>query len=237
LIFEKTVFPLLHFSKTSSKIFIYTLKRKVFFMRGNLFIISSPSGGGKGTLIREVLRTVPNIGYSVSFTTRARREGEIHGQHYFFVSQAEFEKLIELDEFLEYANVHGNFYGTSRTHVEQEISAGRDVILEIDVQGATSIRQIAPEAIGVFILPPSYEVLRDRLILRRTESEENLALRLRNAHTEVKRYKEFDYVVINDEVLKASTDLQAVILAERLKRERQDYNVQNILKTFENLKD
>jgi guanylate kinase len=110
-------------------------------MRGILFIISSPSGGGKGTLIREVLRTVPNIGYSVSFTTRTAREGEINGVHYHFVSHKEFENLIEQGEFLEYAKVHGNYYGTSKTQVEKEVSEGRDIILEIDVQGADLVRE------------------------------------------------------------------------------------------------
>lgn len=201
-----------------------------------MFIISSPSGGGKGTLIREVLRTVPNIGYSVSFTTRAIRDGEINGKDYFFVSPAEFEDLIRREEFLEYASVHGNFYGTSRGQVERETDAGRDVILEIDVQGAESIRKMLPESVGIFILPPSYQALRERLIFRRTESEEDLALRLLNAHLEVKRYEEFDYVIINDQVTQATDDLKAIILAERLKRERQEQNVENILKTFENFK-
>jgi guanylate kinase len=205
-------------------------------MKGILFIISSPSGGGKGTLIREVLRTVPNIGYSVSFTTRPRRGGEKDGKDYFFVTPAEFEKLIEQKEFLEFASVHGNFYGTSRTEVERETSAGRDVILEIDVQGAESIRQMMPEAVRIFILPPSYQILRERLILRRTETERDLAVRLQNAHEEVKRYKEFNYVVVNDDVTKATGDLQAIVLAERLKRDRQEQKVADILNTFENFK-
>jgi guanylate kinase len=205
-------------------------------MRGILFIISSPSGGGKGTLIREVLRTVPNIGYSVSFTTRAIREGEVHGKDYFFVSPSEFEKLVAQGEFLEYANVHGNLYGTSRAQVEKEICAGCDIILEIDVQGAESIQRLLPESVGVFILPPSYEVLRERLILRQTESETNLAVRLGNSRAEVKRYKEFDYIVINDEVTKATLNLQSIILAERQRRNRQEEGVQKILETFENFK-
>lgn len=187
-------------------------------------------------MIREVLRTVPNIGYSVSFTTRAIRDGEIHGKDYFFVTPAEFEKLIEQNEFLEFANVHGNFYGTSRTRVEHETNAGRDIILEIDVQGAESIRQMVPQAVRVFILPPSYQILRERLILRRTESEEDLALRLKNAHEEVKRYEEFNYVIVNDDVIKATADLQAIIWAEKLKRDRQEQIVQDILSTFENFR-
>lgn len=205
-------------------------------MDGILFIISSPSGGGKGTLIREVLRTVPNIGYSISFTTRKMREGEIHGQHYFFVSHAEFEKLIEQGEFLEYANVHGNFYGTSKTQVLKEISQGRDIILEIDVQGAESVKKALPESVGVFILPPSYQVLRERLTLRQTETAEDLNLRLINSAGEVRRYSEFDYVIINDQIPRATLDLQSVIYAERVKKERRIEAVKEILDTFENFK-
>ena len=182
-------------------------------MKGILFIISSPSGGGKGTLIREVLRTVPNIGYSISFTTRAIREGEVDGKHYNFVSHTEFEHLIKQGEFLEYAKVHGNYYGTSKTQVERETSFGRDIILEIDVQGADSIREKASDSVGIFILPPSFEVLRERLIARQTESDEELKLRLKNARDEVREYTKFDYVIINDEVTRATLDLQSVIYA------------------------
>ncbi len=205
-------------------------------MRGILFIISSPSGGGKGTLIREVLRTVPNIGYSVSFTTRRIREGEEDGTHYNFVSHEQFENLIKEDEFLEYAKVHGNYYGTSRQQVEREISAGRDIILEIDVQGADLVREKASDAVGIYILPPSFEVLRQRLIDRQTESDEDLALRLKNARDEVKEFPKFDYVIFNDEKTKATLDLQSVIYAERCKRMRQNEAVEKILETFENFK-
>lgn len=205
-------------------------------MKGILFIISSPSGGGKGTLIREVLRTVPNIGYSVSFTTRQRREGEVDGQHYHFVSHEKFENLIEQGEFLEYAKVHGNYYGTSKTQIEQETSIGRDIILEIDVQGADLVREKAPNAIGIFILPPSFEVLRERLTARQTENSDDLALRLKNSSDEVREYAKFDYVVINDEITKAVLDLQSVIYAERCRHERQNEAVGKILDTFENFK-
>lgn len=205
-------------------------------MKGNLFIITSPSGGGKGTLIREVLRTVPGVGYSVSFTTRRMRAGEENGRDYFFVSREEFEKLAEAGEFLEFALVHGNLYGTSRGQVERETHAGRDIILEIDVQGADSVKRVMPESVGVFILPPSYEVLRERLTGRQTESDEDLQLRLENARAEVRRYFEFDYVIINDEVTRAGLKLQSVIVAERCRRGRKDEAVQDILKTFENYK-
>ena len=205
-------------------------------MRGILFIITSPSGGGKGTLIREVLRTVPTIGYSVSFTTRGMRVGEEHGKHYFFVSKSEFENLIEQGEFLEFAYVHGNFYGTSKRQIEHETSLGRDIILEIDVQGAEIVKKQVPEAVSVFILPPSFEVLKERLILRQTESDEALALRLKNAKSEVDRFQEFDYLIVNDKVDIATLDLQSVIFAERLKTGRQSNAVSEILDTFENVK-
>jgi guanylate kinase len=207
-----------------------------FYMKGNLIIISSPSGGGKGTLIKEVLKTLPNIGYSVSYTTRAMRDGETNGKDYFFVSRAEFEQLIERGEFLEYATVHGNFYGTSVKQVKAEIEAGRDVILEIDVQGAASVRKEIPEAVSVFILPPSFEVLRRRLIARATEAEQHLALRLKNSFDEVNRFKEFEYVIINDDKTKATFDLQTVILAERLQGIRQSRAIQGILDSFEQSK-
>jgi guanylate kinase len=204
-------------------------------MTGNLFIISSPSGGGKGTLIREVLRIVPNIGYSISFTTRKIRVGEEHGKHYFFISREEFENLIERGEFLEYAEVHGNFYGTSKTQVEKMTNEGRDVILEIDVQGADSIRAKMPKPVSIFILPPSFEVLKARLVKRQTESDEELSLRLKNSRGEVEDYKDFDYVIINDEVEKASNDLKTAILAERLKKDRQIEKIETILETFEKI--
>ncbi len=205
-------------------------------MQGNLIIISSPSGGGKGTLIKAILKTVPNIGYSVSYTTRAMRVGEQDGKDYFFVSRAEFEWLIEQGEFLEYAAVHGNFYGTSLNQVKKEIEAGHDIILEIDVQGAAKVRTKIPEAVSIFILPPSFEVLAARLAARATEKKEELALRLKNSFGEVNRFSEFEYVVVNDAVEQATFDLQLIILAERLKRVRQSRAIQGILDSFDESK-
>lgn len=202
-------------------------------MKGNLIIISSPSGGGKGTLIKEVLKIVPNIGYSVSFTTREMRVGEENGRDYFFVSHKEFEKLIEEGEFLEYAAVHGNFYGTSLKRIKVETDLGHDIILEIDVQGAEEVRAKVPEAVSIFIMPPSYRVLEKRLTNRATEKKEDLSLRLRNSLGEVRRFTEFEYVVINDNVAKATADLQSIILAERLKRIRQTGVIQDILDSFD----
>jgi guanylate kinase len=200
--------------------------------RGMLVVVSSPSGGGKGTLIRRALKTVPNLGYSVSFTTRAPREGEVDGRDYFFVSVEKFKELIEAGEFLEWAVVHGNLYGTSHTQVERELSEGHDIILEIDVQGAESVRERALNAVSVFILPPSFEILRARLERRGSERPSDLALRLRNSRGEVERYREFQYVVINDAADRAAALLASIIYAERARRERQEEAAQRVLASF-----
>ncbi|MGI8639447.1 MAG: guanylate kinase [Pyrinomonadaceae bacterium] len=202
-------------------------------MKGNLIIISSPSGGGKGTLIKEVLKTVSNIGYSVSFTTRKIRGGEENGRDYFFISKNEFENLIKQGEFLEFAEVHGNFYGTSIKRVKAETELGRDIILEIDVQGAAAVRRLMPEAVSIFILPPSFQILGRRLTARATEKRGDLNMRLRNSFGEVSRYTEFEYVVINDDVIEAAAELQTIISAERLKRIRQKEAIQVILDSFD----
>lgn len=202
-------------------------------MKGNLIIISSPSGGGKGTLIKEIMKNVPQIGYSVSYTTRSMREGEENGRHYYFVSREIFQELIESGEFLEYAEVHGNFYGTSIKQITGETNLGRDIILEIDVQGAENVRKKMPEAVSIFILPPSFEVLKARLTARATEKQEDLALRLENSFGEVKRYTEFEYIVINDNVERAAGDLERIILAERLRGIRQMRQIQAILDSFD----
>lgn len=203
-------------------------------MKGNLFIITSPSGGGKGTLIARVLPLIENLSYSVSFTTRAMREGEVDGEHYFFISQEEFKDKIQKDEFLEHAEVHGNYYGTSKKQVERETDNGNDIILEIDIRGAENVQKRLMQSISVFILPPSYEVLSKRLIERNTEDTEDLTIRLNNAKKEVKEVSRFDYIVVNDNLDNATEDLKAIILAERLKRDRQIYRIQDILNSFEN---
>ncbi|MFL6209083.1 MAG: guanylate kinase [Pyrinomonadaceae bacterium] len=200
--------------------------------RGILFVISSPSGGGKGTLIKRILPVVPRLGYSVSWTTRQPRRGEKEGVHYFFVTPEEFTRARDRGEFLEWAIVHGHYYGTSRTVVAAELAAGRDVILEIDVQGATAVRQSGIEAVSIFILPPSYEVLRVRLIARKSESLADLALRLRNAREEITHYREFDYVVLNDEVERASAQLAAIVYAARAESRRQEALARRVLASF-----
>ena len=205
-------------------------------MKGNLIIISSPSGGGKGTLIKAVLQSVQDLAYSVSYTTRACREGEINGVHYFFVSREDFEERVKSGDFLEYFEVHGNMYGTSRSLVEDLVAQGKDVILEIDVQGAAVIRRKMPDAVSIFILPPAFEVLRERLTTRATEGTEDLSIRLRNAFDEVKEYTRFGYVIINDEVGSAVERLESVILAERQRPDRQMDQIRAILYSFDKAK-
>ncbi|HMQ03898.1 MAG TPA: guanylate kinase [Pyrinomonadaceae bacterium] len=202
-------------------------------MTGSLIIITSPSGGGKGTLIAELMKTGIGVAYSVSYTTRPRRQAEEDGREYTFISVPEFERLIKEDEFLEYARVHDNYYGTSRSRVDTLVRGGEDVILEIDVQGAENVLKIRPDAVSIFILPPSFEALADRLRARNTETQSQLELRLRNSLYEVIRYTEFTYVVVNDNVADAVGKLEAIILAERQRRTRQDDAIRVILDSFE----
>ncbi|MEO8649733.1 MAG: guanylate kinase [Acidobacteriota bacterium] len=202
-------------------------------MVGNLIIISSPSGGGKGTLIKEVRQTVPDLGYSVSFTTREARSGEQNGREYFFVSADDFRARAEKGNFLEYATVHGHFYGTSKSHVEGIMNEGKDVILEIDVQGAALVTAKMPYATTIFILPPSYEVLRARLTSRATEGMKDLAVRLRNSFDEVREYSKFRYVVINDDLASASRRLASIIIGERQQVNRQTAEINSILHSFD----
>lgn len=202
-------------------------------MSGTLVIISSPSGGGKGTLVKEILERVPGIGFSVSYTTRPMREGEANGREYHFIGRDEFERRAAAGEFLEFAEVHGNLYGTSRSQVESETSAGRDIILEIDVQGAVQVLERFPEALSVFILPPSYDVLKERLAARGTESNESLELRLRNSLKEVAEFGRFKYSVVNDDKEIAAAELQSIILADRQRSIRQTGRVKAILDSFD----
>ena len=200
--------------------------------RGILFVISSPSGGGKGTLIRRLLATVPGISYSVSWTTRVARPGELDGVHYRFVAEDEFASMRDAGGFLEWAVVHGHLYGTSRSTVEPELAAGRDIILEIDVQGAAAVRTTMESVVSVFILPPSFEVLRARLAARMTERPEELELRLANARGEVEQYRHFDYLVLNDEVERAGGELASIVHAERARRGRREWVARGVLETF-----
>ena len=200
--------------------------------RGTLFVVSSPSGGGKGTIIRRVLDVVDNLSYSVSYTTRAPRHGEVDGREYFFVTRETFDEMVAAGEFLESACVHGNFYGTSKSQIIEDTAGGADIILEVDVQGAASVRRLLMDSVSIFILPPSYEVLKQRLIARGTDSPEELEVRLRNAPEELKQYSAFDYVIINDEIDVAAGQLASIIDAERVRCMRQEGLVREVIEQF-----
>lgn len=200
--------------------------------RGILFVVSSPSGGGKGTLIRRVLDRVSNLSYSVSFTTRAPRNGEVDGREYFFVTPEQFKKMAAAGAFLEWAHVHGKLYGTAHEQVVREVSAGRDIILEVDVQGAASVRALMGDSVSIFILPPSFQVLRQRLEARGTDSLDELDLRLRNAPTEMKDYSAFHYVIINEDADSAAEQMAAIVLAERARLGRQGSRVKRVVEAF-----
>ena len=195
-------------------------------------MISAPSGVGKSTLIRLLMESVPDLRFSVSHTTRARRASEHEGQDYFFVSRQWFEKMAASGQFIEFANVHRDLYGTSRRHLEQARRGGRDLILDIDVQGQKQIRQWFPDAITVFILPPSLKILKSRLLNRNSESKQSIRLRLSEARLEIARWKEYEYLVVNDELYRASQQLRAIVLATRARRDCIGRAAKNILKSF-----
>ncbi|MBK8312799.1 MAG: guanylate kinase [Acidobacteria bacterium] len=201
-------------------------------MTGNLFIVSAPSGAGKTTLVTELMTRDEWVKESISYTSRAPRNGEVEGEHYHFVAREEFLEMIERGEFLEWAEVHGNLYGTSRSAVEDMLARDIDVVLTIDVQGAAQMRQVFPSAIGVFIFPPSYEALIERLEKRGANSTEDFELRMRNAIDELDQYRDFDYVVINDDLKRATDELAAIVVAERCRFSRRKRYADEILRTF-----
>lgn len=183
----------------------------------SLFIISAPSGAGKTSLIKALLQASINLSLSISHTTRQPRSNEINGQDYFFVSRDIFKQMLERGEFLESAEVYGNLYGTSQHWVEETMALGQDVLMEIDCQGAQQIRQVFPQAVSIFILPPSLALLEDRLKQRRQDDPETIVRRLRAAREEVSQVDKFDYAVINNELDEALKDICCIIRAERLK--------------------
>ncbi|KKD00115.1 MULTISPECIES: guanylate kinase [Photobacterium] len=191
--------------------------------KGTLYIVSAPSGAGKSSLINALLETNPtyDMKVSVSHTTRGMRPGEVHGVHYNFVSVEEFKELAAQDAFLEHAEVFGNFYGTSRLWIEQQLNKGIDVFLDIDWQGAQQIRTLMPQAKSIFILPPSKDELERRLNARGQDSEAVIARRMDEARSEISHFTEYDYVIVNDDFDVALIDFKAIIRAERLKQDKQ----------------
>jgi guanylate kinase len=178
--------------------------------RGHLYLVTAPSGAGKTSLVRALLKDHPNIKFSISYTTRPQRPNERDGLDYHFVDKPEFERMVKAGEFLEHAQVFDNYYGTARATVETELAAGRDVLLEIDWQGAAQVRKLMPEAVSVFILPPSRAELERRLRTRGTDSDEVIARRLKDAVGDMSHWCEFDYVVVNDDFERAVAELAAI---------------------------
>ena len=184
---------------------------------GNLFVVAAPSGAGKSSLVKALLELDSHVQPSVSHTTRAPRGQEKHGREYFFVSEQEFDAMVQADAFVEWANVHNHRYGTSKKAIEERMLQGADVILEIDFQGAIQIKRVFANAISIFILPPSWEELRSRLERRGEDSPEVIELRLKNAELEVAQVREFDFVIINELFDRALFDLKAIVHSQRLK--------------------
>ena len=200
--------------------------------KGTLYIISAPSGAGKTSLVHAILHTLPDVVVSVSHTTRKMREGESDGRDYHFVDQRAFQEMVDNGEFLEHARVFGNSYGTSRQHIRDQLESGKDVILEIDWQGARQIRQLISGCRSIFILPPSIQALRDRLRGREQDSDDVIESRMREAVSEMTHYAEFDYIVINDDFEQARDELAAVFVSNRM---RLDYQQQRHAALLANL--
>jgi guanylate kinase len=196
---------------------------------GTLYIISAPSGAGKTSLVKQLISNTSQLTVSVSHTTRQKRDGELHGSDYFFVSVDDFKGMIAQQAFLEYAQVFDNFYGTAKQSVLDMLAEGQDVILEIDWQGAQQVRKMIPECQSIFILPPGIEELQRRLQGRGQDSAEIIARRMRDAVAEMSHYAEFDYLVVNEDFDQALHELQCIIIANRLQQARQQQNLAGLL--------
>lgn len=198
-----------------------------------VFIISAPSGSGKSTLVSRLVGAVPNLRFSVSFTTRPPRGAERHGENYCFVSRDDFERMVERDEFLEHADVFGNYYGTHRSELDRACAGGDDLVLDIDVQGAAQLKRKIPEAVSIFILAPSREILEQRLRLRSEDSDAVIERRLRGAAREILEYRQYDYVLVNRDIDASVEALRSIVKAERIRRSRVEKEVAPILASFE----
>ncbi|MGZ8162364.1 MAG: guanylate kinase [Methylobacter sp.] len=196
---------------------------------GKLYIIAAPSGAGKTSLVKQLISDLDNLTVSISHTTRQIRPGETNGQDYYFINVEDFQAMQEKQAFLEYAQVFDNFYGTAQQTLEQNLEKGLDVILEIDWQGAQQIKKLLPDSISIFILPPSTEILLQRLRNRGQDDEQIIARRMRDAVAEIRHYEEFDYLVVNNVFEQALTELKSIIIANRLSRQRQLHNLRPLL--------
>ncbi|MFN3234973.1 MAG: guanylate kinase [Gammaproteobacteria bacterium] len=199
---------------------------------GTLFVVSAPSGAGKTSLITALVAHVQHLSVSLSYTTRPKRPAEVDGVHYRFVDQAAFEKFIEQDELVEYARVFDHYYGTSKVWIEEHLEKGEDILLEIDWQGARQIRKLFKNSLSIFILPPSQEVLHQRLSDRNQDHPEVIANRMKAASDEISHYHEFDYLVVNEDFNRALEEMRAIIISERLKITRQTVSHQALIESL-----
>lgn len=198
-----------------------------------VFIVSAPSGSGKSTLVKRVMELDGKLEFSVSYTTRRARGLEVDGESYHFIDRQEFEKKIAAGEFLEWAEVFGNYYGTHRSVLEGAVAAGKDLLLDIDVNGARQLKEAVPDSVAVFILAPSREILEQRLRRRSEDAEEVIQNRLRKAASEIGNYRMYDYVLVNDDLERCTATLAGIVAAERVRRGRIEALVQSILATFQ----
>lgn len=202
-----------------------------------VFIISAPSGSGKSTLVNRLLNEVEGLTFSVSCTTRAPRGNEVSGEAYDFIDRAEFERRIAAGEFLEHADVFGNYYGTHRSALDKARAAGNDLVLDIDVQGAAQLKERIPDAVTIFVLAPSREILEQRLRARSQDSDEVIRRRLANAVREIRNYSQYDYVLVNKDLELAVETLKGIVRAERVRRVRVEEKIRPILATFGQMSD
>jgi len=197
--------------------------------KGDIFVISAPSGTGKTTLVRLLLSRFPTLSFSISYTTRLPRPGEVNGQHYFFVNEKEFKKSIAKGEMLEWAKVYGHYYGTPLTFVQEKIAAGKDIVLDIDIQGAQAVKKKMPEAILIFLIPPSWNELQRRITSRSSDSPEEIKKRLEAAKKEILAAREFDYIVINDVLENALKELVSIIQATKARANKRWPEIKRLL--------
>ena len=201
--------------------------------RGSVFVVSAPSGAGKSTLVQRLLASVPDLQFSVSFTTRGPRPGEVDGKDYFFVDDARFDAMVAADGLVEWVQVYAHRYGTGRAWLEAMVASGRDVLLDIETTGAAALRRVLPDAVMIFILPPSAASLEERLRSRGKDSDEQVRIRLRHARHEMELYPSYDYLVVNDDLERAYRQFEGVVLATRARRERMAPVARKLLEGFE----